>query len=94
MNDTTADARPRGHPPARPLGGDVVAVHAIRGAIQVHTDTREEILKGSAELITAVLERNDLTGDDIISILFTPHRTSPPSSPPTPPGCSASPTCP
>jgi chorismate mutase len=48
-----------------------VPVRAIRGAIQVDGDTREEILKGSAELVTAVLERNDLTADDIISIVFT-----------------------
>jgi chorismate mutase len=48
-----------------------VAVRAVRGAIQVDCDSREEILKGSAELITAVLERNDLTADDIISIVFT-----------------------
>jgi chorismate mutase len=46
-------------------------VRAIRGAIQVDGDTREEILKGSAELVTAVLERNELTADDIISIVFT-----------------------
>jgi chorismate mutase len=48
-----------------------VPVRAVRGAIQVDGDTREEILKGSAELISAVLERNDLTADDIISIVFT-----------------------
>jgi chorismate mutase len=48
-----------------------VTVRAIRGAIQVDGDTREEILKGSAELISAVLDRNDLTADDIISIVFT-----------------------
>ena len=48
-----------------------VAVRAVRGAIQVADDTREEILEGSAELVRAVLERNDLTGDDVISIVFT-----------------------
>jgi chorismate mutase len=48
-----------------------VVVRAVRGAIQVDGDTREEILKGSAELVSAVLERNDLTADDIISIVFT-----------------------
>jgi chorismate mutase len=48
-----------------------VPVRALRGAIQVDGDTREEILKGSAELVTAVLERNDLTADDVISIVFT-----------------------
>ncbi|SHK49452.1 chorismate mutase [Pseudonocardia thermophila] len=48
-----------------------MTVRAIRGAIQVDADTREDILAGAAELVTAVLERNDLTSDDIISILFT-----------------------
>jgi chorismate mutase len=46
-------------------------VRAVRGAIQVDADTREDVLEGSAELVTAVLERNRLSADDIISILFT-----------------------
>ena len=50
---------------------DPVSVRAIRGAIQVDADTREDVLEGSAELVTAVLERNRLSADDIISILFT-----------------------
>jgi chorismate mutase len=48
-----------------------VAVRAVRGAIQVDRDSRDAILEGSAELVRAVLERNDLTSDDIISIVFT-----------------------
>jgi chorismate mutase len=48
-----------------------VSVRAIRGAIQVDADTREDVLEGSAELVKAVLERNGLSADDIISILFT-----------------------
>lgn len=48
-----------------------MAVRAVRGAIQVDGDTREQILDGSAELVTTVLERNALTGEDIISIVFT-----------------------
>src|SRR4051794_10362168 len=48
-----------------------MAVRAIRGAIQVDADTRDEILEGSAELVREVLKRNDLVADDIISILFT-----------------------
>jgi chorismate mutase len=46
-------------------------VRAVRGAIQVDADTREDVLEGSAELVAAVLERNRLSADDIISILFT-----------------------
>jgi chorismate mutase len=48
-----------------------VAVRAVRGAIQVDGDTREEILDGSAELVRNVLDRNGLSADDIISIVFT-----------------------
>jgi chorismate mutase len=48
-----------------------MAVRAVRGAIQVDGDAREDILEGTAELVTAVLKRNELTSDDIISILFT-----------------------
>jgi chorismate mutase len=48
-----------------------VAVRAVRGAIQIDHDSREQILEGSAELVRAVLERNGLTADDVISIVFT-----------------------
>jgi len=48
-----------------------VAVRAVRGAIQVDGDSRQEILDGSAELVSTVLDRNGLTADDIISIVFT-----------------------
>ncbi len=48
-----------------------MSVRAIRGAIQIDADTREDVLEGSAELVTAVLERNQLSADNIISILFT-----------------------
>jgi chorismate mutase len=48
-----------------------VAVRAIRGAIQVDSDSREEILEGTAELVSEVMSRNELTPDDVISVLFT-----------------------
>jgi len=48
-----------------------VTVRAIRGAIQVDADDRHAILEGTAELVTAVMSRNDLTTDDVISVLFT-----------------------
>lgn len=48
-----------------------MAVRAVRGAIQVDSDTRDEILESSAELVTAVLDRNGLASDDVISIVFT-----------------------
>ncbi|MGB9377448.1 MAG: chorismate mutase [Mycobacteriales bacterium] len=48
-----------------------MAVRAVRGATQVETNTREEILAGSSELITEVLERNSLTQESLISVVFT-----------------------
>ncbi len=48
-----------------------MSVRAVRGAIQVDADTRDDVLEGTAELVKAVLERNSLSPDDIISILFT-----------------------
>jgi len=48
-----------------------VAVRAIRGAIQLDDDQREAILEGTAELIAEVMSRNELTADDVISVLFT-----------------------
>jgi chorismate mutase len=48
-----------------------VTVRAIRGAVQVDADEREAILEGTAELVTSVMTRNDLTPDDVISVLFT-----------------------
>ena len=37
-----------------------MAVRAIRGATQVDADDREQVLEATRELVTAVLERNDL----------------------------------
>jgi chorismate mutase len=48
-----------------------VAVRALRGAIQVEVDDRDQILAAVAELIGAVLDRNGLSSDDLISIFFT-----------------------
>ncbi|MFI7418385.1 chorismate mutase [Nonomuraea sp. NPDC049684] len=46
-------------------------VRAIRGAIQVDADDRDSIIQGTTELVQAIMERNSLTTDDVISVLFT-----------------------
>ncbi|WP_325716341.1 chorismate mutase [Pseudonocardia sp.] len=51
-----------------------MVVRAIRGATQVERNSREEILDASAELVAEVLHRNSLSGEDVISILFTMTR--------------------
>ena len=48
-----------------------MAVRAIRGAVQLDADEREHMLASVAELVSAVLERNSLALDDLISIVFT-----------------------
>ena len=48
-----------------------MAVRAIRGATQVDADDRELVLDATRELVAAVMERNQLQHDDVISILFT-----------------------
>lgn len=48
-----------------------MAVRAVRGAIQVERDDRQEVLDATTELLSAVLERNALAPDDLISVVFT-----------------------
>ena len=48
-----------------------MALRAVRGAIQVERDEREEVLAASAEMVRAVLDRNGLTPDDLVSVVFT-----------------------
>ena len=46
-------------------------VRALRGATTLEVDTREHLFARTQELVSAVLERNELTEDDLISIVFT-----------------------
>ena len=46
-------------------------VRAVRGAIQVDEDERSQVLDATTELIRTVLQRNGLTPEDLISIVFT-----------------------
>lgn len=46
-------------------------MRAARGAIAVAHDTREEVLGATSRLVSAMLERNDLVADDLVSIIFT-----------------------
>ena len=48
-----------------------VRLRAIRGAISVPHDTSEDIRRCTTELLKALLERNGLAGDDLVSIIFT-----------------------
>lgn len=46
-------------------------VRAIRGAIQVEANDRDAILSGVTELVAEVMERNRITTEDVISVIFT-----------------------
>lgn len=48
-----------------------MAVRAVRGAVQLERDEPEHMRQQVAELMTTVLERNDLTSEDLISVWFT-----------------------
>lgn len=48
-----------------------MATRAVRGAIQVDADDRGQVLAATTELLSAVLERNALKPDDLISVVFT-----------------------
>ena len=48
-----------------------MAVRAVRGAIQVDEDDRQQVLDATTELLQTVLERNGLSQEDLISVLFT-----------------------
>lgn len=48
-----------------------MAVRALRGATQLQADDEAEMVDAVAELLTEVLDRNALSADDLISVLFT-----------------------
>ena len=47
------------------------AVRALRGATTVDVDSAEQISARTQALVAAMLERNDVDKDDLISIVFT-----------------------
>jgi chorismate mutase len=46
-------------------------VRALRGATTVDADTPEQVTERTRDLLTQLLERNDVVHDDVISIVFT-----------------------
>ncbi|WP_372727902.1 chorismate mutase [Nocardioides sp.] len=48
-----------------------MAVRAVRGATQLEEDVRDHMLERVAEMVTDVMEANDLEVDDFISVIFT-----------------------
>ncbi|MCP9208963.1 chorismate mutase [Streptomyces sp. HD1123-B1] len=48
-----------------------MAVRAVRGAVQLERDESGHMRQQVSELLTAILERNALVPDDLISVWFT-----------------------
>ncbi|HEX3908982.1 MAG TPA: chorismate mutase [Mycobacteriales bacterium] len=48
-----------------------MAVRAVRGATQVDVDDRDSVIEATAELVLAVLDRNQIDTDALISVIFT-----------------------
>lgn len=67
-----------------------MAVRAVRGAVQLERDEAGHMREQVEELLTAVLARNELTADDLISIWFTATPICTATSPPPRPGGSGS----
>ncbi len=51
-----------------------MAVRALRGATRVDADERDLVLAATRELVNALLSRNGLSGEQVLSILFTATR--------------------
>lgn len=43
----------------------------MRGAITVPSNDRDEIVAATSELLGAMISRNDVDGDDLVSMIFT-----------------------
>jgi chorismate mutase len=48
-----------------------MTLRAARGAIQVDKDTAKDVLAATEQLLSTMLERNQVVGDDIVSAFFT-----------------------
>lgn len=46
-------------------------LRALRGAITVDENSADAILDGTEELLRAIIERNGLEGDNLVSCIFT-----------------------
>lgn len=48
-----------------------MAVRAIRGAIQLARDDKDEVQRSTAELLSKALHANEIDTEDLISVMFT-----------------------
>jgi len=46
-------------------------IRALRGAITLDADTKEQVIERTGRLLQTMLERNGVSKDDLVSIIFT-----------------------
>jgi len=46
-------------------------IRGLRGATTCTSDTADQIVTATQELLTMLMERNNLTHDDVVSVIFT-----------------------
>lgn len=46
-------------------------LRALRGAITLEADTREQVMERTATLLRAMMERNEVAKEDLVSVIFT-----------------------
>ena len=66
--DTQGDSVPE---PANRPATDYVACRGIRGATTVETNTAEDILEATTDLLDAIIRLNDIAPEDVVSAIFT-----------------------
>lgn len=51
--------------------GDGTRLEALRGATTCESNSREEIVRATSELLEGMIEKNEISENDILFILFT-----------------------
>jgi chorismate mutase len=46
-------------------------LRALRGATTLETDSRDQVIARTATLIRTILDRNDISHEDLVSLIFT-----------------------
>lgn len=46
-------------------------VRGLRGATSVESDTEQQVVDATVELVRTMMDRNDLNTDDLVTIIFT-----------------------
>ena len=53
------------------MTNEATRLRGIRGATTVDANTREAVLKAAAELLSALIDANDIRRDDVASVFFS-----------------------